>query len=166
MPIIRIALLAVLMQLAIVSQAFAGDFDWLKQLTIQAQADPSGFVAKLSTRFRIGDAEVRTVISNVGSQANAYMVLRLAEMSHHSVDYVTRVYRRDHHRGWGAMAHELGIKPGSRAFHALKNGSDVADVMPERDHHGRGEGHGHGYEHGHGNGRGHGRGHHGRGDDD
>jgi len=35
----------------------AGDFDWIKDLNIQAQADPSGFRAALGARFRIGDAK-------------------------------------------------------------------------------------------------------------
>lgn len=160
MTVIRIILIATLLQLVMVSQVFAGDFDWLKQLSVQAQADPSGFVAKLSARFQIGGAEVRTVISNVGgNEANAYMVLRLAEMSHHSVTYVTRMYRRDRHRGWGVLARQLGIKPGSRAFHELKDGADLNGVMSER------RSHGHGNGNGRGNGHGHGRGHHGRGDD-
>lgn len=151
----RFIVLAVLVQLALVSQANAGDFDWLKQLSIQAQADPGGFVTRLSARFQIGDAEVRTVINNVGSQADAYMVLRLAEMSHHSASYVTRVYRQDRHRGWGVIAQRLGIKPGSREFHALKRGADIAGGS-------RGDWSRHGNEHGHGNGRGHGNGNHGR----
>lgn len=150
----RFLVLAIMMQWFLVSQAFAGDFDWLKQLSVQAQADPAGFVAKLSARFQIGDAEVRTVISNVGNQADAYMVLRLAEMSHHPVREVTRVYRQDRHRGWGVIARQLGIKPGSREFHALKNGADIGiDMRANR------KGHGHGRNgHGRGNGN-HGRGH-------
>lgn len=152
---LRFIMLPVLLQLILVSQAFAGDFDWLKRLSVQAQADPNGFVTKLSARFQIGDAEVRTVIRNVGNQADAYMVLCLAEMSHHSVSYVTRVYREDRHSGWGAMARRLGIKPGSREFHALKAGADLAGGGRREEWRGHGNGHGHG----NGNhGRGHGRG--------
>ncbi|MEJ2450103.1 MAG: hypothetical protein P8047_05445 [Gammaproteobacteria bacterium] len=98
------------------------------------------------------------VVRNVGSQADAYMVLRLAEMSHQPVAEVTRVYRQDRRRGWGVIARRLGIRPGSRAFHALKAGDDLGMGRRGGDarRHGRGNGHGHG--HGNGNhGRGHGR---------
>jgi len=60
--------------------AVAGDFDWIKDLNIQAQADPSDQV-RLGARFRIGDAEINAVLSNVDYPGDAYMVLRLGEMS-------------------------------------------------------------------------------------
>jgi hypothetical protein len=107
------------------SVAEAGDFDWLRDLNIQAEADPSGFRARLGARFNIGDVEIRTVLSNVERPADAYMVLRLGEMSNRPTDYVIREYRSDKRKGWGALAKSLGIKPGSSEFHALKNGHDL-----------------------------------------
>lgn len=35
---------------------------------------------------------------------------------------VVREYERNPGQGWGAVAKRMGIKPGSREFHALKNG--------------------------------------------
>ena len=37
--------------LLVSSAALAGDFDWLQNLNIRAEADPSGFRAQLDTRF-------------------------------------------------------------------------------------------------------------------
>jgi len=105
----------------------AGDFDWIKDLNIQAQADPSGFRAALGARFRIGDAEISAVLGNVAYPGDAYMVLRLGEMSRHPTDYVIQQYRAGKGNGWGALAKSLGIKPGSDEFHALKNGHDLND---------------------------------------
>jgi hypothetical protein len=107
------------------SVAMAGDFDWIKDLNIQAQADPSGFRARLGARFRIGDAEINAVLSNVAYPGDAYMVLRLGEMSRHPTDYVLHQYSCGKGKGWGALAKSLGIKPGSAEFHALKNGNDL-----------------------------------------
>src|SRR5512135_2145331 len=118
------------------SAALAGDFDWINDLNIRAAADPSGFRVQLATRFKIGNAEINTVISNVEKPADAYMVLRLAEMSHQPTDYVVRQYRSDRGRGWGVLAKSLGIKPGSKEFHALKRGHDLYD------HNGKGKGKG------------------------
>ncbi len=130
--------------------AFAGDFDWLQQLNIQAQNDPSGFRAQLGARFKIGNAEVSTVIGNVQQPADAYMMFRLSEMSGQPIRVVQERYYAEKGKGWGAMAKSLGIKPGSKEFHALKRGHDL------HWHGGDGEGKGHGHGHGHGNGHGHG----------
>jgi hypothetical protein len=109
------------------SVAVAGDFDWIKDFNIQAQADTSGFRARLGARFNIGNVEINTVLSNVESPGDAYMVLRLGEMSREPTDYVIKQYRSSKGKGWGAIAKSLGIKPGSAEFHALKNGQDLYD---------------------------------------
>ena len=111
--------------LSISSVAGAGDFDWINDLNIQAQADPSGFRAQLGARFKIGDVAINTVLGNVEYPGDAYMVLRLGEMSRHPTDYVIKEYRSGKGKGWGALAKSLGIKPGSAEFHALKNGHDL-----------------------------------------
>jgi hypothetical protein len=109
------------------SSAVASDFDWLRDFNIQAEADPSGFRARLATHFKIGDTQINAVLSNVDKPADAYMVLRLGEMSAKPTDYVIEKYRSEKGKGWGALAKSLGIKPGSKEFHALKRGSDLYD---------------------------------------
>jgi len=122
---IKLMFLFMMVLLSVPPVGIAGDFDWIKDLNIQAQADPSGFRARLGARFKIGDVEINTVLSNVDSPGDAYMVLRLAEMSNHPADYVIKQYRSEKAKGWGALAKSLGIKPGSAEFHALKNGHDL-----------------------------------------
>ena len=94
---------------------------------LPVQADPSGFRVRLGARFRIGDAEINAVLSNVEYPGDAYMVLRLGEMSSRPTDYVIKQYKSDKGKGWGVLAKSLGIKPGSEEFHALKNGHDLYD---------------------------------------
>lgn len=108
-----------------VSVAVAGDFDWMPNFNVQAQSDPSGFRARIATRFNIGDAQITTVLSNFPKPADAYVVLLLGEMSGKPIDYVTEQYKQGKGRGWGALAKSLGIKPGSQEFHALKRGDDL-----------------------------------------
>jgi len=131
-----------LMVLLVSSAALAGDFDWLQNLNIRAEADPSGFRAQLATRFKIGNAEVNAVIGNVAKPADAYVVLRLAEMSHHPTDQVIAKYRSGRGQGWGALAKSLGIKPGSREFHALKRGHDLYGDGYSNTRKGKGKGRG------------------------
>jgi hypothetical protein len=106
----------------------AGDFGWLEQLSIEAKSDGSGFRTRLATRFKIGEVKVKAVISDTGNGADAYMVMRLGEMSGHNVEYVAKRYKANKGKGWGALARSLGIKPGSRAFKALKRGHDLNDA--------------------------------------
>jgi len=110
-----------------VVEVAAGDFDWIKDFNIRAEADPSGFRARLATRFNIGDAQITAILSNVERPADAFMVFRLGEMSAKPTDYVIKKYKSGKGKGWGALAQSLGIKPGSKEFHALKRGSDFYD---------------------------------------
>ena len=111
--------------LLVSSAAIAGDFDWARDFNIRAEADPSGFRAQLATRFKIGDVQISAVLSNVERPADAYMVLRLGEMSSRPPDYVLDRYKSGKGKGWGALAKSLGIKPGSPEFHARKRGNDL-----------------------------------------
>lgn len=107
------------------TSTFARDFDWLDNMNVKAEADSSGFRYRLSTRFKVGDAEVKTVLSNVDRKSDAYMIFRLGELSGRPTREVVKVYQGNRKKGWGVIAKNLGIKPGSREFHALKNGHDL-----------------------------------------
>jgi hypothetical protein len=137
-------LVGVVMVLLAAGAAFASDFEWMKDLNIRAQADPSGFRASLATRFKIGDAQITAVLSNVEKPADAYMVLRLGEMSGQPTDRVTERYHSSKGQGWGNLAKSLGIKPGSKEFHALKRGHDLNGGDAG---HGKGKGKGKGKGH-------------------
>ena len=112
------------------SAVVAGDFDWIRDFNIKAEADPSGFRARLSTRFKIGDTQIKIVLNSVEKFADAYMVLRLGEMSKQPIENVIEKYKAGKGKGWGALAKSLGIKPGSKEFHALKRGHDLYDEKP------------------------------------
>ena len=136
----------------IVSNVIAGDFDWLERLSIEAKADGSGFKTRLAARFNLGDAKIKAVISDVGSGADAYMVMRLGEMSGKNIETVTDVYTANKGKGWGRLAKSLGIKPGSRAFKALKSGHDLSSANQSRGkknkkHKNKGKGHNKGNKH-------------------
>lgn len=125
---IRALIISILTSILISTSAIAGDFDWLSNLNIKAEADSSGYRLQLATRFNIGGAEVKAVIGNVDQPSDAYMVFRLGELSHKPIQEVLHVYSTSKNRGWGVMARQLGIKPGSREFHALKNGHDLTNT--------------------------------------
>lgn len=123
--------------------ASAGDFDWMNQLNITAKADPTGFKARLETRFNIGAARVSAVIGNLPNPADAYMVLRLGEMANMPAEKVAEKYKSGK-KGWGAFARSIGIKPGSKEFHALKRGHDLSGYGGAYAREGKGKGKGKG----------------------
>ena len=122
------------------SAVVASDFDWISGFNIQAEADPSGFRARLATRFKIGDAQINIVLDNVEKPADAYMVLKLGEMSNVSTEKVIEEYKSGKGKGWGVLAKRLGIKPGSKEFHALKRGHDLYDEKPKAKSRDKGKG--------------------------
>lgn len=119
--------LAALFLISSVTMVKAADFDWLKNLNFSAEADSSGFRSSLSTRFKIGDLQLDTVLRQVARPADAYMVLRLGEISRQPLNVVIDRYQAKKGDGWGVLAKSLGIKPGSDEFHALKRGNDLYD---------------------------------------
>lgn len=127
MKVAKIFLLSSVLILALSSAALAADFDWVKDFNIRAEADPTGFRAQLATRFKIGDAEIGLVLSVCNKPADAYIVLRLGEMSRQPIEYVLEQYKAHKGKGWGVLAKRLGIKPGSKEFHTLKRGHDLYD---------------------------------------
>jgi len=166
MKLFRIVSISLLTLLLVSSAAFAGDFGWTKDYNIQAQADPSGIRARLATRFNIGAAKVTAVLSNFDTPADAYIALRLGEMSGRSIDDVIGKYKQNKGQGWGALAKSLGIKPGSEEFHALKQDHDLyggnAHGYASDGEHGKASGSEHGKASGSNNGhsknKGHGKG--------
>lgn len=127
MKLFKIFFVSLMLIFLILPIASAGDFDWVKDFNIRAEADPSGFRARIGARFKIGNVEIDAVLSNVDKPADAYMVCRLAEMSRRPTTSVTEKYKASKGKGWGVVAKSLGIKPGSKEFHALKNGEDLYD---------------------------------------
>jgi tRNA nucleotidyltransferase/poly(A) polymerase len=152
MKIVAAVLFAAVMSLAPVFasavevkvQADTGFDAILSGLNVEAQTDFAGFVGKLSARFGQAQDKVEAVIKSVEKPADAYMALKVAETVKKPVDEVVKEYTANKDKGWGQIARNLGIKPGSKEFKALKQ-SDLG---------GKGKGKGQGKEKGQGKGKG------------
>ena len=140
MKLMRMLFMISMTLLLVSSAASAGDFDWIKDFNIKAEADPDGFRARLAARFDLGDVQIKTVLGNIEEPADAYMVLRLGEMSGKPADHVMRTYKSAKGQGWGVLAKSLGIKPGSKEFQALKNNCDLYDDNGSTKKKGKGKG--------------------------
>ena len=122
----RSALVVAIVSLTLGSSSVAlaggGLDDFLGRVNVEARADLGAFAAKISAQFEIPEAQVRVVLSAVSDPADAFMVFQIGQFCHRSADDVLGVYKAQKGRGWGVMAKQLGIKPGSAEFHALKRG--------------------------------------------
>ena len=144
--------LTVMALLLFSAQAFAGGGldNFMANLNIQARSDMKDFSVKLSTQFGIPEAQVYAVIKSVKEPADAFICLQLGQWAQYTPERVLKTYETHRHKGWGAMAKSLGIKPGSARFHALKNGNLTFSGTPHHDQyddHGKGKGKGKGKGH-------------------
>ena len=114
--------------------------------------------------------------------SDVWMIAELSQQSGRPFGEVASTFEQHREQGWGAVARQVGVKPGSPQFHALKNDANgfVTRVKskPGRGHgrqraehvrvesargggpgKGHAKGNGHGKVKGHGNGNGKGKGH-------
>jgi len=103
---------------------------FLSNLNVQARADLPGFSATVSAQFGVPVPQVQAVLTVVDTPADAFMVFQLGRMAHKQPEVVLQTYRAHKGKGWGVIAKQLGIKPGSKEFHALKNGDLVYGAAP------------------------------------
>jgi len=119
--ILMLSLAAGLMGTSLVAHADLNGF--LKNVNNRALSDIKNFNDMLSRQFGIPVPDVEAIVRSVPNPADAFMILQLGEMAHVAPAVVLQKYQRSKGKGWGNLARELGIKPGSPEFHALKRGN-------------------------------------------
>ena len=106
----------------------SSDLDvFISNLNVQAQADLGAFKVRLSSQFGVPAARVEAVMANVKTPGDAYMCFRVGQLASKPVEVVTKEYQGNKGKGWGVIAKNLGIKPGSKEFHELKKGNFNGD---------------------------------------
>jgi hypothetical protein len=81
-------------------------------------------------------------MATVRTPGDAYMCLRVGQVASQPVEVVMKEYQAHKGKGWGVIAKNLGIKPGSKEFDTLKKG----DLNGYDSDSGRGKGKGKGKE--------------------
>lgn len=140
---ISIAVMAVFLMAGLSNVARADINDFLRKVNEQAKADMKNFNVKLSAQFGVPVPKVDEILRAVAAPADAFMVLQLGKMTNKQPEAVVKTYQANRDKGWGVIAKELGIKPGSPEFHALKRG-DFAFTGQADDNHDQGQGKGKG----------------------
>jgi len=119
-PTFFLSLLLVFVAIPLCAHADLNGF--LGDLNRQAAASPTNYSTSLCNQFGVPQPQVASLMKSVASPSDAFMVLHLGKMTNKPHDQVLRTYNANRGKGWGAIAQEMGIKPGSPEFHALKEG--------------------------------------------
>lgn len=92
----------------------------LKLVNTDANKNLPEFKLNLTKTFNATMPQVETCFKIGMNAGDAFMAFQVANIARRPIEQVITVYRSSKSKGWGAMAKELGIKPGSAEFHALK----------------------------------------------
>ncbi|HET6603307.1 MAG TPA: hypothetical protein VFG21_03705 [Xanthomonadaceae bacterium] len=106
------------------AQRYSGDpwlDDRLGEVGLYARGDLDGFIDEVVVSFGAPRPVIREYIVDHGyPPADVYLLAGYANALGRPLVDVHEVYRANRGRGWGVISKELGIRPGSSAFHALK----------------------------------------------
>lgn len=120
----------------------------LNNINVNAKLDLGKFKADLSLNYDVSGPKIDALFSLNMEPAEVYMALEIGAITGKPTDEVVNVYKAKKDKGWGVIAKELGIKPGSAEFHALKNktkgktGKGKKDKSEKTNGNGKGKGKG------------------------
>ena len=100
---------------------------FLDEIEIRASKDMGSFRADLKLTFHVSDGTLDGLFEVMSNPSDVYMCLRIGEVAKQPIDRVVEEHQKHKGQGWGVIAKNLGIKPGSEEFHALKAGRLSSD---------------------------------------
>ena len=94
----------------------------LNTINTRADLDFGSFKADLSLQYNISEKKIDYMKTSLNmASGEIYLTLEISRLSKVSEDHVITIYQKHKNKGWGYIAKEVGIKPGSAEFHQLKN---------------------------------------------
>ncbi len=91
----------------------------LNILNTKAEKDLTQFKSDMLSQYKIAGEKIDEYLK-VLKPGEIILAGRIGEISKQPVDKVVSSYKVNKDKGWGEIAKEMGIKPGSPEFHALK----------------------------------------------
>ncbi len=93
----------------------------LSNINLNAKLDFGAFKTNLNLTYNISEKKIDYLSISVKMEpAEIYLALELTKLSGKSIDDVVEIYKVHKEKGWGYIAKQVGIKPGSPEFHKLK----------------------------------------------
>lgn len=96
----------------------------LNLLNDEAKKDLSSFKDKIVADFGGTKQAVQDLLDKALEPAEIILSGRIADVTGKSMNEVVNSYEKNKDKGWGQVAKDMGIKPGSPEFHALKGKSN------------------------------------------
>lgn len=93
---------------------------FLKEVSVKAKENINNFVSEAVDKFNVAKDKIEGLIK-IMDPGDVFMTLQTAQIVNKPVEDVAAAYQKGKDKGWGQIAKDLGIKPGSAEFHALKN---------------------------------------------
>ncbi len=98
----------------------------LSNLNVEAGVHVDAFVSELSISYAIPKVQIEELVYNMRVPfGDVFVSVWLASSLKKPLPVVVKEYNVNKDKGWDVMAKNLGIKPGSDAFHSLKKDSSV-----------------------------------------
>lgn len=91
----------------------------LNVINKEATKDLVTFKNNLSTEFGVTVAKIEGLLKEM-NPAEALLSVKISSIAKQPLEKVVESYKSNKDKGWGYIAKEMGIKPGSAEFHALK----------------------------------------------
>lgn len=86
----------------------------------EAKKDLAAFKLDIKSNYNVSEVEFDNMLKMKMEPAEIYLVLEIALITKKNITEVLLCYEKNKDRGWGHIAKEMGIKPGSPEFHELK----------------------------------------------
>ncbi|GAL82906.1 hypothetical protein GM18_3543 [Sporocytophaga myxococcoides] len=115
----------------------------LRDFNIHSKTDFSLFKKKISVDFGLSEGRIdHLLLSYKMEPADLLLVLETSRHCSKPVEKVIECYEGNKGHGWGQIAKDLGIKPGSPEFHAMKKDLKYK-CKADKYYHGNGTNQGH-----------------------
>jgi hypothetical protein len=96
----------------------------LNTINANANLDFGAFKTDLSVGYNVSEKKIEHMRGTLNmAPGEIFLALEISKISKTSVDNIVYHYKKHKNKGWGYIAKEAGIKPGSAEFHQLKNNS-------------------------------------------
>jgi len=113
----------------------------LNIINANANLNFGAFKTNLSISNNVSERKIEYMKGSIGMKAGEiYLTLQIARLSRRSIDDVIIIYKKHKNKGWGYIAKQAGIKPGSAEFHQLKNNASSKKNKSRGQGNGRGKG--------------------------
>lgn len=95
----------------------------LTKMNTEANTNLTAFKTDFAKTYSVTTSKIDELMKKGMAISDVFMTLEIAKITKKPVDTVVKSYEVNKKKGWGAIAKEMGIKPGSPEFHQLKGNS-------------------------------------------